>query len=52
MDYGDNELSRFLYGSRSAVRSPDYEGLTYDVERRLSWPTIGRALRSVVRKIR
>ena len=32
--------------------SPDFEGLTYEVERRLSWPSIGRAFRSAVRKIR
>ena len=34
------------------MRSPDFEGLTFEVERKLSWPTIGRAFRSVVRKIR
>jgi hypothetical protein len=52
MDYGDNELSRFLYRGQSTMRSPDFEGLTFEVERKLSWPTIGRAFRSVVRKIR
>jgi hypothetical protein len=52
MFYEDTELSRVLYGGRSSLHSPDFEGLTYEVERRLSWPTIGRAFRSVVRKIR
>jgi hypothetical protein len=52
MFYEDNELSRVLYGSRSSVHSPDFEGLTFEVERRLNWPSIGRAFRSVVRKIR
>jgi hypothetical protein len=52
MDYGENELGRYLYGGRSSLMSPDFEGLTYEVERKLTWPTIGRAFRSVVRKIR
>jgi hypothetical protein len=52
MFYEDHELSRVLYGSRSRQHSPDFEGLTYEVERRLSWPSIGRAFRSAVRKIR
>jgi hypothetical protein len=52
MVYEDNELSRVLYGGRSGLHSPDFEGLTFEVERRLSWPSIGRAFRSVVRKIR
>ena len=48
----DTELSRVLYGGRSTLRSPDFEGLTFEVESRLSWPAIGRAFRSVVRKVR
>jgi hypothetical protein len=52
MFYEETELSRVLYGSRSGQHSPDFEGMTFEVERRLSWPTIGRALRSVVHKIR
>jgi hypothetical protein len=52
MFYEDNELLRALNGSRSRVHSPDFEGLTFEVERRLNWPSIGRAFRSVVRKIR
>jgi hypothetical protein len=52
MDYGDNELGRYLYGDRTRMRSPDFEGFTFELERKLTWPTIGRALRSAVRKIR
>jgi hypothetical protein len=52
MDYGDNELGRYLYGSRTSMTSHDFEGLTLEVERKLTWPTISRAMRSVVRKIR
>jgi hypothetical protein len=52
MDYGDNELGRYLYGGRSSMMSPDFEGLRFETERKQIWPTIGRAFRSVVRKIR
>ena len=52
MFYEDNELSKVLYGGRSSMHSPDFEGLTFEVERRFSWPTIGRAVRDAVRKIR
>jgi hypothetical protein len=53
MDYGDNELGRYRYGGRSSIiMSPDFEGLSLEIERKLTWPTIGRAVRSMVRKIR
>jgi hypothetical protein len=52
MDYGDTEIGRYLYGGHSSMTSPDFEGLRFEVESKLSWPTIGRAFRSVVRKLR
>jgi hypothetical protein len=52
MFYEENELSRVLYGGRPGLHSPDFEGMTFVPERRLNWPMIGRAFRSVVRKIR
>ncbi len=54
MEFGTPELSSYFLEGLSTVHSPDFEGLslTYEVERRLTWPTIGRALRLVVNKIR
>jgi hypothetical protein len=52
MDFGNPGLSLFLREDRSTMHSPDFEGLTFEVDRRLTWPAVGRAIRSVVRKVR
>jgi hypothetical protein len=50
MDFGDMGLS--TWQDRSTVHSPDFEGMTFEVDRRLTWPAVGRAIRSVMSKVR